>query len=79
MSSVNKTNANGEPESEQVISNLYSDLTFQAIEGEVVHVDVSIAHSAIMAVHAAAQNAHKGSTTNCTSANRSNSERLSHG
>ena len=60
MSSANKTNEQVESESEELTSDTFSDLTLTTSEGEVVHIDVSIVHSAIKAVHTAARNSPQG-------------------
>lgn len=60
MSSVNKTNEQDDPESEQLTSDSFSDLTLTTSEGEVVHIDVSIVYSATKAVHTAARNSPQG-------------------
>ena len=60
MSSVNKTNEQDDSESEELTSDSFSDLTLTTSEGEVVHIDVSIVHSATKAVHTAAQSCPQG-------------------
>ena len=60
MSTRVKTNEDEDPDTGTMSSNSYSDLTFQTAEGEIVHVDVSIIHSASQTVQAAARNSPQG-------------------